>query len=66
MNLQSKFGYFIISHTLNIALCKWDGIMDKQTDKRTDRQMFRLTLDAPRRTFQAGGKIKNKYIICFH
>ena len=40
--------------------------MDKQTDKRTDRRMFILILDAPRRTFQAGGIIKNKYIICFH
>ena len=53
MNLQSKFGYCIITQTLDIALCKCkrDGI----TDGQTDRQM-----DDPNtwRTFQVGG-IKN-------
>ena len=32
MNLQSKFGYCITTQTLNIALCKRDGITDRQTD----------------------------------
>ena len=36
MNLQSKFGYCIITENLNIALCKRDGITDGQTDKQTD------------------------------
>ena len=38
MNLLSKFGYFTISQTLNIVLCKRDGITARQMDKRTDRQ----------------------------
>ena len=46
MNLQSTFGYFIITQTLNIALCKRDGITDRQTGRRTDRRTIRL-LDAP-------------------
>ena len=33
MNLQSKFGYCIITKILNIALCKRDGITDRQTDE---------------------------------
>ena len=37
MNLQSKFGYCIITKTLIIGLvCKQDGITDRQTDKRTE------------------------------
>ena len=54
MNLQSKFGYFNITQTLNIALCLLAGRNYGQTDKRTDRQMDRQTnrrtirlLDAP-------------------
>ena len=39
MNLQSKFGYFIITQTLNIELCKLDRITDKRTDKQTDKRM---------------------------
>ena len=34
--LQSKFGYCIIAQTLNIALCKRNGITDKQTDGWSD------------------------------
>ena len=56
MNLQSKFGYCIITQTLNIALfCKRDGI----TDRQMDRQTYGWTEDpitrCPWRTFQAGG-----------
>ena len=50
MNLQSKFGYFIITQTLNIALCLYAGRnygqTDRRMDKRTDRPTIRL-LDAP-------------------
>ena len=35
MKVQSKFGYYIIAQTLNIALCKRDGIKNKQADGRT-------------------------------
>ena len=49
MNLQSKFGYFIINQTLHFVF-KRDGI----TDRRTDDPITRC----PRRTFQVGG-IKN-------
>ena len=40
MNLQSKFGYSIVAQTLciNIALCKRDGITERQTDGRTDKR----------------------------
>ena len=59
MNLQSKFGYCIITQTLIIALClkagrnygRTDRQTDGQTDKRTDDPITRC----PRRTFQAGG-----------
>ena len=51
MNLQSKLSYFIITQTLNIALCKQDGIMDRQTDGQIDNPITRC----PRRTIQAGG-----------
>ena len=51
MNLQSKFGYFIITQTLNIALCKRDGITEGRTNRQTDDLITRF----PRRTFQAGG-----------
>ena len=50
MNLRSKFCYSIITQTLNIALCKRDGITDRQTNGRTDDPITRC----PRRTFQAG------------
>ena len=36
MNLQSKFGNCMTTKTLDIALCKRDGITDKRTDRRTD------------------------------
>ena len=39
----------------NIALCKWDGITDRQTHKRTDRQTDDPITRCPRQTFQAGG-----------
>ena len=55
MNLQSKFGYCIITQTLNIALCKRDGITDRQTDKRTGRRKDSPITRCPRRTFQAAG-----------
>ena len=62
MNLQSEFVYCIINHrqTLNFALCKRDGITDRQTygktDKRTDgrtdkRSDGRTDTRCPRRTF---------------
>ena len=54
MNLQSDFGYYIITQTLNIALCLLAG-RNLRTDKRTDRQTIGRLLDAPRLTFQAGG-----------
>ena len=60
MKLRSKFGYCIITQTLNIALCFISGTelwTDGRTDKQRDGQMIRL-LDA----FQAGG-IKN---VLFH
>ena len=47
MSLQSKFSKCIITQTLNIALCKRDRIMDKQTDNLIQR--------CPLWTFQAGG-----------
>ena len=49
MNLQSKFGYCVITQTLNTALCKQDGIIDRQTNRQTDDPITRC----PRRTFQA-------------
>ena len=55
MNLQSKFGYCIITPTLNIALCllagRNYGRTNRQTNGRTDDPITRC----PRRTFQAGG-----------
>ena len=51
MKLQSKFGYCIITQTLNIALCKRGGIKDKQADGRTIQ-----LLDASSGFFQAAGK----------
>ena len=51
MNLQSKFGYCITTKTLNIALCKRDGITDRQTGRQTDDPITRC----PRLTFQVGG-----------
>ena len=59
MNLQSKFGYFIISQTLINALClkagRNYGQTDRQTDKWTDKQTDDPITRCPRRTFQAGG-----------
>ena len=61
MNLQSKFGYCIITQTLNIALCKRDGTgrnygrTNRQTDKQTDGRTDDPNTRCPRRTFQAGG-----------
>ena len=63
MNLQSKFGYCIITQTLNITLCLLAGRNYGQTDGRTDGQTDRQTngwtddpiTRCPRRTFQAGG-----------
>ena len=54
MNLQSKFGYSIITQTLTIAhnVCKLDGITNRQTDGQTDDNPITR---CPRRTFQAGG-----------
>ena len=52
MNLQSKFGYFIISQNLNIAFCKRAEL---RTYKRTDEQTDDPITRCPRRTFQAGG-----------
>ena len=54
MNLQSKFGYCINTQTLNISLCKRDGIADRQTDGQKDDPITRC----PWRTFQAWG-VKN-------
>ena len=63
MNLQSKFGYYIITQTVIIGRCKRDAItdrrMDKQTDGRTDGRSTVITR-CPQRTFQSGGMIKNK------
>ena len=50
MNLQSKFGYCIITQTLNITLCKRDAITDRQTEGHSDDPITRC----PPRTFQAG------------
>ena len=47
MNLQSKFGYCIITQSLNIALCLLAGRNYGQTDKRTP-------LDAPDGPFRPG------------
>ena len=55
MNLQSKFGYYIIKQTLNIALCKRDGITDRPTEGQTDRRTDTLITRCPQRTFRAGG-----------
>ena len=51
MNLQSKFGYCIITQTLNIALCLKAGRNYGRTDRQTNDPITRC----PRRTFQAGG-----------
>ena len=53
MNLQYEFGSLIITHTLNIALCKRDGITETQTDKRMDGQMDDPIARCLRQTFQA-------------
>ena len=55
MNLQSKFGYCIITQTLNFALClKRDYRQtDRQTNKQTDGQTIQ-TLDAPGGPFRPG------------
>ena len=59
MKLQSHFGYCIITQTLNIALCKRDGIKDKQADGRTDDPITRCL----QRISQAWGiKIMYKFL----
>ena len=50
MNLQSTFGYCIITQTLNIALCLYAGWNYGQTNGR----MIRL-LDEPSGPFRPGG-----------
>ena len=52
MNLQSKFGYCIITQNLNIALCLNAGQLRTEgwTDKQTDNPISRC----PQQTFQAG------------
>ena len=58
MNFQSKFGYtgyFIITQTLNIALCFVSGTelrTDGQTNGQTDDPITRC----PRRTFRSGAE----------
>ena len=62
MNLQSKFGYCNITQTLNIALCKRDGITDRQTD-----DAITTSVDAPGGPFRLGLKkvLHNlHYILC--
>ena len=44
----------IITQTLNTALCKQDGITDRQTNRQTDGQTDDPITRCPRRTFQAG------------
>ena len=63
MNLQSKFGYCIITQTLIIGLCFYAGRnygqtnrqTDGGTDGRTNWQMDNPITRYPRQTFQAGG-----------
>ena len=50
MNLQSKFGYCIITQTLNIALCQQEGITDRWTNGRTDGQTGDPITRCPQRT----------------
>ena len=56
MNLQFKFGYCIITQTLNIALClqagRNYGRMDRQTDGRSN--YYCDILDAPSGPFRPG------------
>ena len=61
MNFQSKFGYCIITQTLNLALLfVFELRTDGQTNGRADRRTIQITR-CPRRTFQAGGiKIQPK------
>ena len=60
MNLQYKFGYFILTQTLVVALCLYAvGITDRQINGQTDRQTDRRTiqlLDAPGGPFRPGHK----------
>ena len=58
VELTVKFGYCIITLTLYIALCKRDGITERQTDGQTDGRTDDPITRCPRWTFQAGG-IKN-------
>ena len=57
MNLQSKLLYSWYYHPNFILhfVCKRDGITDRRTNKRTDRQTDDPITRCPRRTFQAGG-----------
>ena len=57
MNLQSKVGYCMTTQTLNIALCKRDGMAHRQTDKQTDGRTDKRTIqtvDAPAGPFRPG------------
>ena len=58
MNLQSKFGYCIITQTLNIAL--FESGTELRTDRQTDKRMDNPITRCPQRTFQAGG-IKRQF-----
>ena len=56
MNLQSKFGYFIISSSPKLFkilhfVCKRDGITDRQRDRQTNGQTNDPITRCPRRTF---------------
>ena len=55
MNLQPKFGYCIITKTLNIALCLKVGQNYSQRDKHLNGQTDDPITRCPRWTFQAGG-----------
>ena len=56
MNLQSNLGYFIITQTLNIEICKRDGITDGQTGGQTNgRSDFEMPMRGP---FRPGTYIK--------
>ena len=56
MSLQSKFGYCIITQTLNAALCLYAGRSYGRTDGQTDGRTEDPITRCPRRTFQAGKK----------
>ena len=57
MNLLSKFGYCIITQTLNIALCKLDGITDRQ--RRTESQILQYIIFVSHISFHPGQRDAN-------